>query len=135
MVESLAFIFFGQRFPVFPGGLQQGESAHYVGACERERVLDGAVNVALCRKVDDAVDPVVADDAAHLIEIGDVSLNERVVRSALNILKIGKVAGVCKLVKIYDMIVRVFVDKQPDNVRSDESGTTGDQYIPHRLCY
>ena len=85
-------------------------------------------------KVDDAVDLIFADDAAHLIKVGDVSPHERVVRSSLYILKIGKVAGVCKLVKIYHMIVRVFVDKQPDNVRSDESGTTGDQYIPHRLC-
>ena len=53
MVEALAFVALG--FPAQAGGLQEAQGAQDVGLGKGERILDAAVYVALCGKVDDAV--------------------------------------------------------------------------------
>ena len=131
VVEQLALVFLGPRFPIFLGGLQQSERAHHVGAREREGILDAAVHMALGRKMDDAVYPVVADDAAHQLQVGDVALDERIVRPVFDVLEVCQVAGVGQFVKVDDVIFGIFFDKETHYVRSDESGASGDKYITH----
>ena len=54
MVKAFAFIAFRATFPIDLGGLQETQRTHYVCPCERERVFDGAVHMALGGEVDDA---------------------------------------------------------------------------------
>ena len=49
VVETLAFVSFGQAFPVFFGGLEQCQCAHHVGMRKGERVFYRAVHVAFCQ--------------------------------------------------------------------------------------
>ena len=85
--------------------------------------------MALGCEMDNAVDVVFTDYAAHLVEVGDVRLHESVVRLVLDVLEVGEVAGICQLVEVDDMIVGIFVYKEPHNVRADESGSAGNQYV------
>ena len=129
MVEELPFVFLRQRLPVFLCGLQEGQGAHHVGAGESEGVFDGAVNVALGGQMDDAGYLMFADDASHLLEVGNVGLDESVVGTVLDVLEVCEVAGIRQLVEVDDMVVGILVDKKSDNMGTDESGSAGDQYI------
>ncbi len=129
VVEAFALVFLREGFPVFLCSLQQRQRAHHVGACESERVLDRSVDMTLGSEMDDAVDFVLRDDAAHLVEVSDVGFDEGIVGFVLDILQIGEVAGIGKFVEVDDMVVVVFVYEQADNMASDETSTTGDENI------
>ena len=111
VVETLAFVFLGQRLPVELGGLQQSECAHHVGACEGEGVLDRAVDMTLGSKVDDAVDVVFLHQAHYELEVADVALYECVVVAVLYVLEVGEVSRIRQFVEIDDMIFGVLVDE------------------------
>ena len=87
--------------------------------------------MALCGKVDDSVNILLPEQCKHCIEVTDVHLYESVVRPVLDVLEIGKVAGVGQLVQVDDSAVGVFVYKKAYNMGSDESGTSGYDYCLH----
>ena len=128
VVETLAF---PVAVPILAGGLQQAEGAHHIGAGEGEGILDGAIHVALCGKVDDAIDIVLLHNGAHAVEVADIGLNKGVVRLVLDILEVGEVAGVSQGVEVNDFVLGVLVDKEADDVGTDEAGTAGNQDVFH----
>lgn len=128
VVEALAF---PVAVPVLAGGLQQAEGTHHIGAGEGKRVFDGAIHVALCGQVDDAIDIVLLHDGAHAVEVADIGLHEGVVRLVLDILQVGEVAGVGERIEIDDAILGVLVDEEADDVGADEAGTTCNQDVFH----
>ncbi len=132
MIETLTLIPLRQRFPILLRSLQQRKRAHDVGARERERVLDRAVHMALRSEMDDTVNLILTDHAAHLIKISDIRPHESIVRSSLDILQISEITRIRQLIKIHDMIVRILVHKKPDNMGADKPRPPGDQYIPHK---
>ena len=78
---------------------------------------------------DDAVNTVFPDDAAHLVKVGDICLDEGIVRFILDILEVGKVTGIRQLVEVDDMIVGIFVDEKAYYMTADKTGTAGDEYV------
>ena len=114
-----------KRFPAEACGLKEGEGAHYVGPGKCERILYGTVNVGLGCKMYDAVYFFIFHKLADGFKVADVKSYELVVRFILDILKIGKVTGVSKLIDIYYAIVRVLVYQQPYYVATYESGSAG----------
>ena len=129
VVEEFTLIFLGKRLPVFLGRLEQGERAHDVGAGECEGILDRAVDVALGGEMDDAVDPILPDDAPHLVEVGDVGAHEGVVGLILHIPEVGEIAGVGQLVEVDDAVFGIFVDEEADHVGADEARAAGYQDV------
>ena len=67
-------------------------------------------------KVDDAVDIVLLHQRQDGVEIADVGLDERIVGFVLDVLQVGKVAGVGQLVEVDDMIIGILVDEKTYNV-------------------
>ena len=65
--------------------------------------------MALCCKVDDAVDVLVLHQLVEGIEVADVHPDELVVRLVLDVLEVGEVAGIGQLVKIDDLVLGIFV--------------------------
>lgn len=45
-------------------------------------------------------------------------------------MEIGEVSGVCELVQIDDMVVRIFIDEKTDHMTAYEAGTAGNDYAP-----
>ena len=81
-------------------------------------------------KMDDAINLLILHQLIERLEITDIHLHEPVVRLVLDITKIGKIPGISQLIDIDYLIIRIFVDKQPDYMTPDKSGTSGDYYGP-----
>ena len=111
------------------GGLEHGQGAEHIGPREGEGVLDRAVHVALGRKVDHAIDAVFLKDSAHCLEVADVGTHEHVVRSLLDVLQVGQVAGIGQLVQVYDTVPGVLVHEEAHDMTPDEASTAGYQYV------
>ena len=126
MVEALALVLFREAFPVEFRGLQQAQSTHHVRLREGERVLDGAVHVAFCRKVDDTVDLFILHELVERVEVADVHLHELVVRLALDVLEVREVARIGKLVKIDNLVFRILVHEKANYVATNEACAAGD---------
>ena len=67
-----------QPNPVGPHGLEEALSAQHVGLQEGLRSLDGAVDVALGRKIEDGAGPVAREQLRHEPRVRNVSAHERV---------------------------------------------------------
>ncbi len=116
MVEALALVLLRKALPIYLRSLKQRQCAHHVSACEGERILNRAVYVALCSKVDNAVNLVLLHEFENHLEVADVALNECVILLVLDILQVGKIACICKFVKVYYVILWILVDKKSNNM-------------------
>ena len=125
VVEALAFVLFGEAFPVELCGLEQGERSHHVRLREGERVLDGAVHVAFCSQVNDAVDLFILHELVESVEVADVHLHELVVRLALDILQVREVARIGQLVEVDNLVFRILIDKEAHHVAANEACAAG----------
>ena len=85
--------------------------------------------MALGGEVDNAVNLVFADYAAHLIDVGDVGAHKGVVGLGLDVAEVGKVAGVGELVEADDAALGIFVDEEAHNMVADEPGATRYKYV------
>jgi hypothetical protein len=64
----------------------------------------------------------------NTVEIADIHLYETVIRFILNVLQIGQVASVSKLIEVDDPVIRVFVHEKANNMTTDKTGTACDDY-------
>ena len=126
VVEQLAV---PPAIPVMLGRLKQRQGAKDIGPREGERVLDGAVHVALGSKVDHAVDIVFLKDSAHRPEVADVGAHEHIIRGLFDILQVGQVARVGQLVQVHDAVLGVLGHEEAHDVAPDEARTARYQYV------
>jgi hypothetical protein len=89
--------------------------------------------MALSRKMYHAVDPILVENPYHVVKITDISLDKHIVRLIFDILKVLKVSGIGKGIKIYDPVLRILVDEKPYHMASNETGTTGNQYVSFEI--
>jgi hypothetical protein len=67
-------------------------------------------------KMYNAIYLMLYDYASHLVKIGDIGLDKCIVGAILYILEIGEVTGIGEFVKVYDVIIGIFVDKKSHNM-------------------
>ena len=89
--------------------------------------------MAFCREVDDSIDLILTHDGADRVNVTDVCLDESIIRTILYVMEIGEVSGVCELVQIDDMVVRIFIDEKTDHMTAYEAGTAGNDYTPFEI--
>ena len=89
--------------------------------------------MALGCKVDNTIDLLILHQLIERLEVADIHLDELVVRLILNILQIGKVTGIGKLVKVDNVVLRIFIDKQTHNVAANKACTACDNDIFHSV--
>ena len=87
--------------------------------------------MALRRQMDDAGDMLLLHEGIDRIEITDVRTYEAVIRLVLDVLEVGKVAGIRQFVHIDNAVLGVLVHEQPYYMASDKSGSAGDDYALH----
>ncbi len=75
--------------PIVLGSLQKTQRTDDIGMCKGERVFDGAVDMTLGSKVDDAVYLLVFNELTEIGEVADIHLDKLVVGLVLNILQVG----------------------------------------------
>ena len=131
MVETFAFVLFREAFPVELRSLQEAQGAHHIRLREGERILDRAVHVAFCSKVDNTIDFFILHKLVECIEIANIHLHELVVRLTFDILKIRKVPCVRELVEVDNFVFGILVHEKAHYMTSDKACTTGDYDILH----
>ena len=112
-----------RRLPALLCSLKEGEGAHDICAGKCERILYRTVNMGLGGKVDDAIDMLLLHEGKDSIKIADVHTDKPVIRLILDIAKVRQIAGVRQFIDVNYLIIRIFIDKQPDNMGTDEPGT------------
>ena len=122
VVEALALVFLWERLPIEFCGMQERESSHHISASECEWVFDGAINMRFSCKVDDTIDVFVLHQLIERIEVADIHLHELVIWLILDVLEVGEIASISKLIKVYDVVFWVFVYKESYNMGADEAG-------------
>ena len=78
---------------------------------------------------------VLLHQFANLLEIADVRLDKRIVRLIFDVFQVCQVSGVGQFVEVDDPVIRVFVDKQPYDVRTNETGTAGNDNISFKRVH
>ena len=106
--------------------LEQRVRAEDVGAQERRRVVDGAVDVALRREVDDRRGAVLGEEPRDEVAVADVAADEEVVGVVLEVGQVVEVARVREQVEVHDAR-QVALARQAHEVGADEPGAAGDQ--------
>ncbi len=117
--------------PILTGGLQQAQRAHDVGAGKGKGVFNGAVHMAFCGKVDDAVYIELLHDGAHAHVVADICLDEGIIGFILYIFEVSQVTGIGEGIEVDDAVLRVFVNEKADDMGADKAGTTGDEDMFH----
>ena len=116
MVESLALVTLRKALPIGLGCLEQRQGSHHIGLCEGERVLDASIHVAFGGKMDDAIHVLVLHQLIEGIEVADVHLHEFIVWLVLDVLQVGEVASVGQLIEVDDVVLRILVHEEANNV-------------------
>lgn len=128
MVKALAFILLRERFPIEFCCLKEGEGAHHVGVSERERILNRAIYVAFCCKVDDAINLLILHQLIESIKVADIHLHELIVWLVLDIFEVGEIASISELIEVDDVVLGIFVYKKAHYMRANKACTSSDEY-------
>ena len=135
MVETLALVLFRQGFPVEFRDLQQAQSSHHVRLRESERILDGTIDMAFCREVDDTVDMLILHELVERVKVADVHLHELVVRLAFDVLQVREVARIGKLIEVDNLVFRILVHEQANDMAANKACTAGNDDILHNYPF
>ena len=113
--------------PTLLSHLQQRQRTQHIGAREGKRIVNRAIDVALRRQMDHAVDCVALEDLAHGLDIANIDAFETVVCCLLDIAQIGGITRVGQRVEIDNQVVGISIDHQSHQMRTDESCAARDQ--------
>ncbi len=92
--------------------------------------MDAAIDMAFGREMDDAVN-AIANDAAHAVTVGDISLDKAIAALVGQVGEIRRVAGVAQLVEVYDLRVRMVAQQVPDEIAADKAAPAGHKDLWH----
>ena len=110
---------------VLAAGVEQHARADDIRLQEDLRILDGAVDMRLRRKVDDNVRLLLLKDAVDSLAVRDVRADELEVLLLHRRLERLKIARIRQLVDADDAVARMLLEHVVDEVRTDEAGTAG----------
>src|SRR5690606_17467228 len=117
--------------PALFGGFQKGVSTHYICIDEGIRAGNGAIDVAFSSKMHNGVDIVLLDQFLDQGLIADVASDEVKALTVPDILEVPGVAGIGEGVQSDDPVLRILAQPEMGKVRTNESGSAGDQYTSH----
>ena len=78
----------------------------------------------LCSKMDNTINLLTLHQFIKRLKVAYIHLYKLVIRFILHILKICKITCICKFIQINDIILRIFVYKEPYNVRAYKTSST-----------
>jgi hypothetical protein len=110
--------------------VQQDAGSNDIRVNEVEGVVDAAIDVRFCRKIDDGIKPMLGHQCVHQIGVGDIGFEKFVTLAMFfdHAIKVGDVTGISEHIDISDVCRLVMLQNIPNKVAPDESAATGDQY-------
>ena len=115
-----------QTLPISAARFEQGEAALDVGAHERARAVDRAVDMAFGSEMQHRTRAMLGQQPRHQSRVADVAVHEHMPRIAAQGLEVAQVAGVGEQVEVDHRFIRL---REPveHEVTADEAGAPGDQ--------
>ena len=126
---------------VLAAGIHQNGRADDVGLKEDTRVLDGAVDMALRREVDDDVGLLLLEEFTDRLAVADVRLHEAEVGVVHHAPERGQIARIGELIQTHDAVFGILFEDMKDKIAADEPRPAGDEdghklnLIKHPLYY
>ena len=114
-------------FPVIPGRFKKLEGPLDVAINEWRRIVDAAVDMGFRSKVNHRIDGKLFEHLIELFLFSEISLKKMIIRLGFNPSQVGEVPCICQRVKIDDRVTRVLSQPIMNQVRTNETGTPGDQ--------
>ncbi len=96
----------------FPGqfcSLQQTQCSQHIRMGKSKRIPDGTVNMTFRSQMNNTVYPIFLHQLPNSRKITNISFYKRIIRLIFHIFQISQIAGICQLVQINYMIVRIFI--------------------------
>lgn len=90
--------------------------------------------MALCSQMNNVVNVDALQNIEHQLKVADIGFNEEVIDLILNILEVCQITSICRFVHVVDVVLRVFIHKQPHHVISNKSGSVGNNYVCIFVC-
>ena len=81
----------------------------------------------------DAVHLLLSHQLKEGIKVADIHLHKSIVGSILDILEIGEVSRIGKLIQIDNLVIRILIYKKSYDMTPDKSGSTGNYNRFHTL--
>src|SRR5699024_12015712 len=122
MVKKLLFLFV---FPKTATGIQQISRSYYICLHKSQRLKDRSVHMTFSSKMDDMVEAIFFKQCCQLFYVPDIQLFESIIFFIFNIADILQVPCIGKGIGIYYFIIRIFIDKKPDNMRTNKPCSSG----------
>ncbi len=83
------------------------------------------------RQVDHPVEKVRFKQLLNERGINNVALNKLVIGLVFNILQVGQITGISKLVEVNNVVLRILSNEQTYNVRANKPCTSGNENVFH----
>ena len=77
----------------------------------------------------DTVNLLVLHQLIESVEVADVHLDKLIIWLVLDVLEVGKIAGIRQLVEVDDLILWLFVHEEANHMQADKSGSASNNYI------
>lgn len=96
---------------------------------EIERIVDAAIHVRFCSKINHCIKPMLGHQCVHRVSIRDIGFEKFVTLAMFfdHALEVGDVTGISEHIDISDVCGLVMLQNIPNKVAPDESAATGDK--------
>ena len=89
--------------------------------------------MTLSGEVDNAVKAVFVEEFVNEIGIHDVAAYEQVIVGVHDVFEVCQITRIGQLVEVNDSVIGILPDQQPNQVGTDETGTSGDQNVSFKI--
>jgi len=110
---------------VFERAIKQHANALKVGLYEWLGSINTTINMGLGGEVDDSIRSEAPEDLFHLGRIAYVCFDEMISLSRFKTLQVLKIARICQLIDVQDIMGRVFFGEIANEVGTDETAAAG----------
>ena len=113
--------------PVVPGRFKKLEGPLDVAINEWRRIVDAAVDMGFRGKVNHRINGKLFEHLIELFLFSEIPLKKMIIRLGFNPSQVGEVPCIGQRVKIDNRVTRVLSQPIMNQVRTNETGTPGDQ--------
>src|SRR5690606_14190969 len=112
--------------PKFFGGIQQVYRTDHISIDECIWIGNRTVDVRFRSQMNNPIRPIPRKNLPNNSPITDISFYKRVIGTLINIDEILQITCICQRIQVDNLVLRIFEDKEPDNVRTDKPRPASD---------
>lgn len=112
---------------IFAAGVHERRRAENVGLQEDARILNGTIDVALGRKVDDDIGVLLFKETEYPLSVADIQLDEAEIGFLHDARKRRKIARISEFIEADDAVIGMRLQHIKDEIAADEPRAARDK--------